>query len=1079
MPPFNRYYTPPGSAVPSSVSRDLDPGEYSWDTVVYQSGRPILDAELNLVQDAGEYNRTLLAGKALPSGFLRGQTTLSALADYAFGLPPGVPLNSFVLPRLLANVAGMPVVIEYTNTTTANANVVTLPAASPATGVPPDIKRTDFVFLEVWRAQVAPSPRAFGYVQIATALTIAPGDTITIDATVLGGPAVTFTAVAGAPGANQFQIGANADVTGINFAAAVNASALYPTFVTANAHSSSIVQITAGVGGAVGNGVTLARVEAVAGSIVLSAATLLNGANRPNKPTQNAIYHHGNVSSPSGVDLADNLVDPALNVESTQRVQVQYRLRTYSSVALGVNPKTQPDGFSNANVLAQGAAGAPVAGYPFVPADAATISGSSDATAYGFVDNGLYISGDGTAVSAAALGTADGFVYAIPVCFVFRRNDASGTGGFDPASNANGALALGHAAGFPNTHIETPGPVAINALASDRPDGAFHDVIVAGDILDLRRHVTPPGYDFASELKYQTQSLLDATNLSWQVESSDLGTMGAGSGGQSTTPMVCDEIARPGSPGSNVFGDRVRVFDHIARRFASQPVVERVVFEVLPNAGAYPLGFSVTNSGFGWSENDTISLDFTALQASSEQSWLLPSAATTVAGNWPSGTRVTDVLVSYHDDGHSTVPVDQKVQFKAITGVGTTTVTVTLDRNPQVIDVAGSGSQLVGPVAGVVGSKRRIFLELEVTYPTGAGLTRTPRAVLTPSAASGYAPYNGGALVQFDPSQRPSDMIVTWTPQPKFRPPFREVLLEQQTKNVLDSIVTRNANTVYTPRRISTTVGMLANGAAPGGGTTVGSSERKVILTVAAAGAQVPVAVNYRPQDAIADFGASGYRLDVYYQGTSPQTCGVQPGAVPTNLLPHGFTVEPIAVANHVWTGQTGAGSVELAFPYAVPLDSIPMPNLLPGSSYEWFFAATATVAVSDFNADTGSLTLHSMVPMDASAPLTLGDGAHGTQIDDEFRVYYDFVNAGGYKSTVMAQPLSGAARHKVFTTMLARPTTATRLFRPGELILLVFSRWAVLDADNKVVVADPPVGTPSSVVAVFRTKNLLLTAGT
>lgn len=321
-------------------------------------------------------------------------------------------------------------------------------------------------------------------------------------------------------------------------------------------------------------------------------------------------------------------------------------------------------------------------------------------------------------------------------------------------------------------------------------------------------------------------------------------------------------------------------------------------------------------------------------------------------------------------------------------------------------------------------------------------------------------------------------MDAGWVPQPKFRPPFREVLLEQRTQNVIDSVVTRNATTVYPPRRISTTAGMTANGAPPVS-VTVGSSERKVVLGAVAPGAQVPVAVSYLPQDPIADYGAAGYRLDVYYQGTAPQTCGVQAGLIPTNLLPHGFAVEPIAVSNQVWTGQTGAGSVELAFPYAVPLDQIPMPDLLPGNDNEWYFAATATVAVSDFNADTGALTLHPMVSMDGTAVVTLGDAGRGTLIDDEFRAYYDFVNAGGYKSTAMSQPLSGAARHKVFTTMLARPTTATRLFRPGELILLVFSRWAVLDADNKVVVADPPLGNASSIVAVFRTKNLLLTAGT
>jgi hypothetical protein len=79
-----------------------------------------------------------------------------------------------------------------------------------------------------------------------------------------------------------------------------------------------------------------------------------------------------------------------------------------------------------------------------------------------------------------------------------------------------------------------------------------------------------------------------------------------------------------------------------------------------------------------------------------------------------------------------------------------------------------------------------------------------------------------------------------------------------------------------------------------------------------------------------------------------------------------------------------------------------------------------------------------------------------------------------------MTQPLSGAVRHKVFTTMLARvnPAVLSLLFRPSELVLVVFSRFAILDADNKIIVADPVVGVPTSVVAVYRTKNLLLSAG-
>ena len=1066
-----RYYN-----VPSSVSRSLDPRNASWDTVVIQSGRPILDAELNLVQDASEYNRVLLSGSTLPSGFIRGQGTSSALDDYQFPLPGGgFPANSFVLPRLLATVAGMPVVLEYTNTTTADANVVVLPAPTASSGAPPDIKRTDFVFLEVWRAQVAPSPRAYGWVEIITPQVITAGNTVTIDTTAVGGGPVVLTAVAGVPAAGQFQIGANSNVTAANLATAINDPANgLDVYVTGNAHSSPLVQITATAGGVTSNGITLA--ESTAGArMALSGPTLAGGATRPNKPTDDTIYIHGNVTAPSGVNLPDNLVDPVLNVESTQRVQVQYRLRVYGNVLSGVNPKTQPDGFSNTAVLAQGTQVAPVALYPFVPADNTTVTANSDASAYGFVDNGLYIAGDGSSAAATALGTADGFVYAIPVCMVFRRNDASLTGGFDPTLNANGGISGTHGV-FANVHLSNAGPVAITAGQSDRPDGLYCDWIASPDVLDLRRHVTPPGYDFASELKYQTQSLLDQTNLTWQIDASDMVTMAMGSGGQSTTPMVCDEIARATDPAANIVGTRINTFDHIARRFGSQSVVERVMFEVPPN-GAYPPGFTVVNSGTGWCEGDSIALDFTLLDPSSIQDWTGGTGAVTVAGTWPTGTRVTDVLTVYHDDGHSTVPVDQQVQLSSVTGMGTTTVTVTLDYNPQPVD-AGAGVVLVDLATGTTGSQRRIFLELEVTYPTGAGLQKTPRAPISPSIVSGYAPYDSGAIVEQDPSQRPSDMDVSWVPRPKFRPPFREVLLEQKSKVVVDSVVTRSPTLVFPPRRTQTLTGLIVNGG-PAASANLGDSDRKITLGIPAAGQQVPVPLTYVTQDPISDAG-TGYRLDVYYATTAPQTCGVQAGAIPTTLLPNQLPLEPLSVSNHLWTGQTGAGSTELSFPYAAPLDPIPTPSVAMGYPKEWYFAATADVSVADFNADTGSLTLHSMVPLDGSNVIHLGSNTagRGTDIDPEFRAYYDFANYQGYKPTVMTQPLSGAVRHKVFTTILARSKQRTLLFREGELLLVVFSRFAELDADNKMVLSDPSVGSIMNVAAVYRTRNLLLTAG-
>ena len=86
------------------------------------------------------------------------------------------------------------------------------------------------------------------------------------------------------------------------------------------------------VPGAVGNTTNLSYVEATVGSILInggvpSPSTLSGGVDRPNKPSQSTIYRHGNVDSPLSVALPDDLEDPVLKRESTQRVQIQYRIR--------------------------------------------------------------------------------------------------------------------------------------------------------------------------------------------------------------------------------------------------------------------------------------------------------------------------------------------------------------------------------------------------------------------------------------------------------------------------------------------------------------------------------------------------------------------------------------------------------------------------------------------------------------------------------------------------------------------------------------------------------------------------------
>lgn len=146
-----------------------------------------------------------------------------------------------------------------------------------------------------------------------------------------------------------------------------------------------------------------------------------------NKPNASHVWKYGNTQY-GGTNLADQIEDPAIGFETTKRVQIQYRFRVVGSgdgLGTSVDLKTFPDGLTDPTVLAQGTASSPLAGFTF--------SNMRDELG----DPSLWRAGDGN--PANALGTIDGYVYAIPVCAVFRRNSgeftAVATGG---TPNQNG-----------------------------------------------------------------------------------------------------------------------------------------------------------------------------------------------------------------------------------------------------------------------------------------------------------------------------------------------------------------------------------------------------------------------------------------------------------------------------------------------------------------------------------------------------------------------------------------------------------------------------------------------------------------
>lgn len=1140
--------------VPNTVSRYVKVGDRSFLTVVAESGKALLDSELQLSQDAAQFASGLLNQHQAPSGWLRGQTRHDGYLDYITGQAPGgladpngyvdrhgFLTNAFVMPRMVAQVAGIPVVVEYTNTSTAGANIIGLEEPTVYDGTPLTVKRTDFVFLEVWKALVAPSAPAKGSLVVVANgdIDTAAPDKITIDGHDL-------TATAGVPAIDEFQVGVNEIATATNIATAINDPANWwatNNSVKAKAFGPA-VQIQALVPGTAGNAITLSVTLTNAGCITVSGPNLTGGADRPNKPTQDSLYRHGNTQSPSATWLPDELVDQVVNQETSQRVQIQYRIRA-TSTAEAVNYKTHPDGFSStsgglATIFAQGATGGPVADYPFVPANRTDVLLNSSAVAYDVDDPGLWIAGDGTAASVNDLGTVDGFVYAIPICFVHRHNDASsgmaGLLGFNPDTNTNGAPLVDHP-GFVNTL-----GIAVPAGVSDRPDKHFADLIDQDNLLDLRRHVIFPGIDTSAELQFQIQSLLDGTTRTWSVDTADKEILGNGSGDVSTRFLVCNEIGRSdlthgGIGNLTTRGTFIREFDHIARRFGDQAVVERFVMAFYPgdrdtasgpavapglvNDGKYVIK-SMGSDPARWNVNDILRLDLRNLDGTTlgglfqglDGGGTSALAPIPISDLMPPGTAITDVLLMYHDDGNTAGAIDQSVRPAAILGLGTTCVDIVLDQN---LLVADGGQGLPGYYlvdnGGMSGSDRRIFVEFEVTYPIGVGTTDTVYQPLTPDPnvydfTNGVGP---GPVIAENTTQQPNDMELLLPP--RFREGFREVQLEYVANDTVghgagdrnagsavgsvhdEYIVSADAHTLYFPRRVfrddaKTEVFEMGPAVARNIDTIHtewGSSTRKVSLLNALSCDQSLCKIRYFPQDAIPNYGNEGYQVGVYFRSHAPQTAGISDlpqGTSEGGVMPTTLRVEPLFMDNNLWTNQIGSGSQERGFPYLAPMDQIPLNDLGMGTTKEWFFCATADVTISDFNANTGFLTLPTYVQADGQNVVEFG-GLGATQKptkDADFRAYYPFARDDVYRPTVMSQPLFGAVRHKVMFPFLARSTEEVKgadgglLFRKNELLLIVLSRTVELSPENKVVFTDPVDNTTAA--GVYRTRNLLLLVG-
>jgi hypothetical protein len=202
------------------------------------------------------------------------------------------------------------------------------------------------------------------------------------------------------------------------------------------------------------------------------------------KPDLTHIYKFGNTQF-LGTNLIDDMIDTAIKpstngIETSQRVQIQYRIRAISNVTFS---NTESNGFEDtARVQGQGANPMPqIAGYSYI--------NMKDELG----DPGLWRAGNGDEASMVALGTVDGYTYAIPMFKVHRRSLIN----YNDTGADNGAAALN----------QQGNAKYISDLVSDRPDNKFNDAIDSTDIIDLRNKVFIGSIDMSSVLDYNLDKL--------------------------------------------------------------------------------------------------------------------------------------------------------------------------------------------------------------------------------------------------------------------------------------------------------------------------------------------------------------------------------------------------------------------------------------------------------------------------------------------------------------------------------------------------------------------------------------------
>lgn len=713
------------------------------------------------------------------------------------------------------------------------------------------------------------------------------------------------------------------------------------------------------------------------------------------KSPMSRIWLNGNVKLGSTDDatlnLADDILDTALGSESTKRVQIQYRLR----VIQGIDLFSYPYGLDDPVVTARS-----TPTNPLTPDGAATTWPYVNQSANG--DPGLWIAGDG--IPTNTLATVDGYMYAIPLLAVFRRNDTA----FDKNLNHNGGVAL-------------PGP-------SDRPDGYLYDLIEPSDVADLRMAVSPTGWDYA-ELgeKFFTYLLDNNLKTDWMLT-----TIGAGSVGH--TVLWADEIGiLPGdgvitgdTPGAEFIGQ----FDCTRRYFTDRPYEEILTFQVTP-------GVSPEVSTPTWGVGTTITISPTAIAQ-----YPFPAA---FIGNFmaraPTGTKILDIVRVFI---RSNVPVAPQTGCE----VGTMTQPTLLSDPWPIASVTGLGSYPVTPIVITLAgppptptppafpiTTEPMYIELLVAYPPGSGLTKTPTDDWGTASIScnnilampAIPPvdYNGGPFLY------------------EFNYAHRELSLEYET-TLQTFVMAWDCNTwgpfvpvVRLPERASSIAAARKNGV-PFGAALLRDNARDVeCMGVLMIPGDV-IEFDYYARRAIPQ---SGVQFTIYYEARAPQTTR-------ESLLGTVQDLVPRWISSNVYTLTCGSGTAGNYAPsagwadeaYPFPYAYVQLGGLSATYTADHYLSGSPSVFISGFSSYSGYLKLPAYVPytpnpQEVEFQRSVGD------VDAEGRSFFAGVPTAVYQPNAFATPFTTLKSHRNMLPTVMELTTDSILGPKGMLVGIMLLR--------------------------------------